>query len=102
MQHTYDFLPDEKKEEASTKDLIEMVSHETGITNKGQTPEQINEFGSPEGILTLEDIIETLLGLEIVDEGDEQEDMQEHARRLWKRRAQKMGLDFEVVEKDPK
>jgi len=60
----------------------------------------VGEFGSLEGILTLEDIIETLLGLEIVDEGDEQEDMQEHARRLWERRARKMGLDF-GVEKDP-
>ena len=60
----------------------------------------VDEFGSPEGILTLEDIIETLLGLEIVDEGDEQEDMQEHARRLWKRRARKMGFDF-GEEKNP-
>jgi len=45
------------------------------------------------GILTLEDIIETLLGLEIVDEGDRAVDMQEHARELWQRRARKLGLD---------
>lgn len=44
------------------------------------------EYGSVEGILTLEDILETLLGLEIVDEGDKTEDMQKLARKLWKKR----------------
>ena len=46
----------------------------------------INEYGSLRGILTLEDIIETLLGFEIVDEGDENVDMQKLARQLWKKR----------------
>jgi len=32
--------------------------------------------------------------LEIVDEGDEFVDMQEQARRLWKRRARDSWLDF--------
>jgi CBS domain containing-hemolysin-like protein len=53
----------------------------------------VDEYGSMIGLITLEDILETLLGLEIVDESDRTTDMQAHARRLWRRRARDMGLD---------
>ncbi len=55
----------------------------------------IDEYGGFSGILTLEDVIETLLGLEIVDEFDDTEDMQALARELWKRRASKLGIDID-------
>jgi len=60
----------------------------------------VDEYGSVEGILTLEDILETLLGLEIIDEGDVNIDMQEYARRLWRKRADKMGLEVETPPPD--
>jgi len=50
----------------------------------------VNEYGSPDGIVTLEDVVETLLGVEIVDETDSVEDLRKHARDLWLSRKNKM------------
>jgi len=55
----------------------------------------VGEFGDTKGVVTLEDVVETLLGIEILDEGDKVEDMQKLARQLWVKRAEKIGIYLE-------
>ena len=45
----------------------------------------IDEYGTFRGIVTMEDVIETMLGQEIVDDTDEVVDMQEYAKEQWEK-----------------
>jgi CBS domain containing-hemolysin-like protein len=59
----------------------------------------VDEYGSVSGLVTQEDMIETLLGLEIMDESDNIEDLQLLARKSWERRAKRLGIiDDELKE----
>ena len=64
------------EEESTIEDALDIF-----LTNKQQFALVRDEFGGTSGILTMEDVMETLLGKEIVDELDEVEDMRELARR---------------------
>ena len=58
-----------------------------------------DKFGSISGLVTMEDVMETVLGMEIMDEYDSVEDMQKYARNKWKKRALEIGLiDHEEAE----
>ena len=60
----------------------------------------VDEYGSVSGLVTMEDVIETLLGLEIMDESDNVSDLQHLARKSWETRAKKLGIFGDNPQKD--
>ena len=70
------------------------------IQKKSHLAIVVDEFGNTVGLVTMEDIIETLLGLEIMDEQDNIEDMQMMARKTWEKRAKKLGIISPKKEED--
>lgn len=49
----------------------------------------VDEYGAVEGLVTMEDVVETVLGIEIVDELDSVADMREEARQKWRQKKRK-------------
>lgn len=64
------------------------------LANRQHIALVVGEYGETQGIVTLEDVMETLLGIEIVDERDKVVDMQMMARQLWESRARALGLEI--------
>ena len=63
----------------------------------------VDEYGGMEGVVTLEDVVETLIGIEIVDEADSDVDMRKLARDKWSDRMERLGIDVrEVAEANAK
>ena len=62
---------------------------ETLLAKKEHISIIIDEYGCFRGIVTMEDVIETMLGTEIVDENDTVTDMQELARERWQEQQEK-------------
>ena len=67
-------------EEDSVADIWEKL-----LEKKEHISAILDEYGSLRGIVTMEDVIETMLGQEIVDEKDEVVDMQEYAKDQWEK-----------------
>lgn len=74
-------------EEDSVSDIWEIL-----LEKKEHISVILDEYGSLRGIVTMEDVIETMLGHEIVDEKDEVVDMQEYAKEQWEKAQKEMEI----------
>jgi CBS domain containing-hemolysin-like protein len=82
-----------KREILILPDVVELsVLFERLLERQEHIAALIDEYGALSGIVTQEDIVETILGMEIVDEQDSVTDMQAFARKRWNERARRLGL----------
>lgn len=75
-----------------SKDITLFEAWEELLRKKVHISLVVDEYGGMDGITTLEDIIETLLGFEIVDEKDKVDDMQQYAIKRWQDKQRKYEL----------
>lgn len=78
----------------SASDTFDRLMHE-----KAHIALVIDEYGTIQGLVTLEDVVETLIGLEITDELDRVEDMQALAHKRWRERMEAIGIDPDSIER---
>ncbi|MCK5402032.1 MAG: DUF21 domain-containing protein [Flavobacteriaceae bacterium] len=82
----------------TTRNLPIPELFETLIAKREHIALVVDEYGSVSGLVSQEDVIETLLGLEIMDESDNVADLQLLARKSWESRAKRLGI---IEEKKP-
>lgn len=70
------------QEDQSVTELFQQLTE-----SKEYVAVALEEYGGTAGLITMEDVIETLLGMEIVDETDTVQDMQEYARQRARERS---------------
>lgn len=90
VEYKRDFLIVSDKLMAS--DLYDQLMHE-----KSHIALVVDEYGAVQGLVTLEDVVETLIGLEIIDESDKVEDMQKLAYDRWCKRMEAIGINPEKI-----
>ena len=73
---------------ASLSDALELLLNE-----REHIALVVDEYGGTDGVVTMEDLVETLLGMEIVDEADQTVNMQRLARKQWEQRMKATGLN---------
>jgi len=83
----------------TSRDMSIPTLFETLIEKREHLALVVDEYGSVSGLVTQEDVIETLLGFEIMDESDNIADLQHLARKRWEQRAKKLGLLDDTNEK---
>jgi len=77
----------------SASQIFDRLTHE-----KSHIALVVDEYGTVQGLVTLEDVVETLIGLEITDESDRVEDMRRLAHTRWRQRMQAVGIDPDSLE----
>ncbi len=71
------------------------------LTQREQIAVVVDDFGSVSGVVAMEDVVETLIGVEIVDETDHVADLQKLARENWQHRAQNLGIQLPEAAESP-
>ena len=79
-------------ENTSISDIFDAM-----LKQKSQIALVIDEYGCFQGIITLEDIIETIFGFEIIDENDVITDMQQYARERWQKRQKRISKHVNIT-----
>jgi CBS domain containing-hemolysin-like protein len=74
------------------QDLVLSELFERFLEKQAHVALVVDPHGGTAGIVTMEDLVETLMGIEIVDEADAVTDMRELARKQWEKRAERTGI----------